>query len=687
MAKSPNKEIQDFINGKIEDCKRIRKPYSIKWIRNLLYYLDKWQVEYNQVSDKWRETNDSSESRDVTMVEHVPVNLVFTKYERLCNDIHNLGVSFTATPLSQNIEHKTGAKMAERVLNGRLADKIAHTRGSLLFWILWATRSLVKVYWRKKSGPVLEIPDITVSPTDEDQPMFYMENGELVYGDNGEKIPLTDNEEKQLFRKFKNGIGLTKKFYPGDVELSVISPFEYFIDPDARGEFSLFEGDQRARWVIQQKLVDEDWVEEEGYDKEGVKFEEGMLSDFEDIQLSVEKLPKPMEKKHTIYTEFWALPSKKWPNGKLVIIIGEKVVTNENLPEPYLKLNALPFVDFADDYTPMSWYSKPWMERLLPLQKAYGELNSIILQLARKIGYFKLLVHGRAGSIKARPVINDEFINEVLYHQSNTPPIPLRIEQIPMALLRHLDWILRDIEYLAGIHQPNWNMKKNVLATEILQNVEQDEKKVNKFIGMLSYRWSIVGRLALELIKHNYIIGREITYVNDFGIVEKTAFSKQTFWGDYTVDINLGKPLYMSRAATWAMVERLIQLGVITDRDQILDILNLNKTLEDVQGQSDYRRQQLENLRLLQSFKKNLDEPEMPEVREFHNHPVHIRGILEFLNDYYDDLNAKTATKAIEHYRKHVTMYQEQQLQQIRMMQLARQESATNASQPTDVPQ
>ena len=667
MAKKTDSVLLSLVNDRKAAAERYREPHVIPWLKKLFIYLDEI-LEYSSITKRWERTYDNSEISETNEdieVPYVPVNIAYSKYHQIKSTFYSLPLNMKCSTEKKE-PFITGARVSTSVLNTFVKPKFENLKDDMLFWMFWACRPVIKIWWDAKAGRIIQVPKYTDMPAEGDLPINLMKNDKELLVD-GKPIQAILGG-KPLFHKHKDGEPQYEDVNVGDLKLTVLSPFEYLIDPSARTKDALFkDSDCRAQWIIHYKNMSEIQAQKEGMDTSGVNWDTMPTTQIDTILSQINKLEVMDPKtKHAKYMEYWQLPDKDYPNGLFLKILGDKIQSENDLPSEWLKLDILPFVDVAEDYPPISWYSKTMMDKISDLQRAYSEENSIMLSLAKKIGRVRVLMQGR-GKINVIPVANDELIDEIVQIPAGSqPPQLIQWNDIPMAILRHLDWLLRDIELVSGVHDIRYPINKDRKAAEVYQTIEQDEKRVNVLLRNISERLAYVAKISLCVIAENFLPTVEYTLLDEFGRSEKMAFKQSWFDIDHKVEVDFANNNFKSVSGNLLLVETLVKLGVLQDPEKVLTMLNMGEGLGDETSQIHRKVQMDENLGLLESNKETPED--MPSIKPWHNDGIHIKVLEEFLNKYENSLSAAQQTKANDHLGEHKKRALEAMMAQQQMM-------------------
>ncbi|MCH7935272.1 MAG: fructose-1,6-bisphosphatase, partial [Gemmatimonadetes bacterium] len=200
--------------------------------------------------------------------------------------------------------------------------------------------------------------------TSDGQPLVDQETGD----------PLNDTDEAFTYR-------------PGDTDTAVRSIFNVRLNPDALGLTSA-EG---FRWLIDSEVMPISVVKERyGPIAKDVQSSDGVaqLKQYEGMIRSIGRrsgsrsglttgkdgrgLP---DKDLTLVSEYWEAPTETLPEGRLIVIAGDELMTDEVLPQGFVN-----FVPIYDERRPFDAYGRATVDDLVHPQKVINKQWSLILE-------------------------------------------------------------------------------------------------------------------------------------------------------------------------------------------------------------------------------------------------------------------------------------------------------------------
>jgi hypothetical protein len=230
--------------------------------------------------------------------------------------------------------------------------------------------------------------------------------------------------------------------------------------------------------------------------------------------------------KHAIVKEYWEIPTKKYPEGRLIIVAGGKLLYAGKLP--YLvgddNKPGIPFTMLVCLKRPGLFWGKTVLERLIPVQRRYNALRNRKAEYLNRaaIGQYDIEVDsiddmdafeadaGMPGSITEynrgtrKPTLRE------------TPPLPRAFDTEEQTLLNEFA-ILSGVSEISRQSMAPAGVKSGV-ALSIVQ--EQDDTRISNTVENIE-RYNVAsGKIQLRLSKQYVKAPRTIHAVGRNNVVE-----------------------------------------------------------------------------------------------------------------------------------------------------------------------
>lgn len=170
-----------------------------------------------------------------------------------------------------------------------------------------------------------------------------------------------------------------QKVYEGDITVNVVPPYEIFPDSPFSQDVDF------CRSMIHAKAYHIDEIEEIwGKRVQGREIDVFSLSQSKiglgglGYTASVQKVTNTKKKNCEVVIEYYEKPTKKFPNGRLIIVAGKELLFYGDLP--YLigedETRGFPFVRQVCILRPGMFWGASVIERLIPVQRAYNSVKN-----------------------------------------------------------------------------------------------------------------------------------------------------------------------------------------------------------------------------------------------------------------------------------------------------------------------
>lgn len=633
-----------------EIARNIRNKYKERWLVSLA---GEYGLFFTGID---RVTRTLSFERRAELRQYFSINLLKRIYNNYLDRVLQIKPSFIVSPSTIQSEDLISAKIAQKLCDCVITPKIEQILYDLYFWVFWADTTLVKIAVKEKElerVPVITYDEKEGEPLEIDTP----------FG----KMQLKDLQGRKLYHKKHGDHKVYLSIKDRDLIYVVIPPFSYLVDPQAMGIDALTnpENPNRVKWI----MIESYWTEEKLLENnlkpdDFTPIARSEINEFQENLFNLLGTPMPSSRtKMYLYKEYYEIPSKTFKEGLYVKMIGDKIFEINPLPQPFLSLELLPFVDFRDDPKPLSFYNKPKLFQIRDLNKEYIKTMSKLSKLIEKIGEVTLVADLRTGQPKVITT-EDEVIEKILDIPFQQQPQIVDVVQIPMAILRYLEILLMNIEYITATYDIRYPLRERT-ATEITQTALTSESAFSPSKKLFIDRFIQLAKLGLEVIKHHYPDGKKIEIGGyEYGMVETLIFNKQDLMGRYNVNYALGEFYAMSRTGRYFMLRELLTIPHIAQYlkpHTIMNLINLQEGLETIEDQADEQRAMQENLKILYI-------PDYSPFVEFYdNHLIHIKSHERFLKLNHERIDAVLTQKYKLHILDHISKIKEQmaEIQQV----------------------
>jgi len=362
-----------------------------------------------------------------------------------------------------------------------------------------------------------------------------------------------------------------KAIREGDVEISVCSPFE--ILPDNLSCESIND----VGSIIHAKAVSVDTIK----NTYGVDINPEQVHSFSldsgfgasgglGYDAHINKVTNISLSNHCVVIERYIKPNRDFPNGKLTIIAGDKLLFDGDLP--YLNGDnnerVLPFIKQTSAYMPGCFYGVSIIERLVPIQRAYNAIRN------RKHEYFNRISMGvltvEDGSVDTDALEQDGLSpgKVLVYRQGGQAPTIMTTPDIHADFKAEEERLIDEFKNLAGVSDLMDDSENytNLSGTALQLLIEQDDNRVISAIDSAKQALKGLAKHILRLYKQFAKLPRLIKIAGEMGEVEMFYWDQNSIRSDDVV-FDTSASIGESVAARRTMLLDLLKSGILYDKD------------------------------------------------------------------------------------------------------------------------
>lgn len=393
-----------------------------------------------------------------------------------------------------------------------------------------------------------------------------------------------------------------------------------------------------------------------------------------------------------IVLEYYERPSKKYPDGRLIITASDKLLYYGALPyknKPNGK-RGYPFARIVCNERSGAFWGASVVERCIPIQRSYNSVHNRIDEFIARMAVGNLAYE--EGSI------DEEFLEEgiapgmaIPYTATYNPPTFLNSGTVPHQLFDRLSTLREEFVNVSGVSEisRNSDVPSGVTATSAIQVLqEQDNTR-------LSQTADNIQKGVIESCKQQLFLYRQFATSKRIStIIGDNAQGSLLLWDaskitSYNVEFETENELASTPAQQRNLIVELLQYGLFNDPDtgkisrefQPLIIRALKMGSLNATGNIDEKqtnRAKNENIALL-TFRTP------PEIRDYDNDALHISEHTQFmLSEEYEELATRWPEAAII-MQNHISQHRE--YKNIKLAsEIAQQNEVVNAGMGTYLP-
>ena len=454
-----------------------------------------------------------------------------------------------------------------------------------------------------------------------------------------------------------------QKIKSGEVELSVVSPFEIY--PDS----SVCENLRDCQSLIHAKAYTTAQIKSMyGIDVKGGKINTFSLDNVSvgvgglGFNGTVPKIIETTKDDSAIVIERYCRPNAQYPNGRLTIVAGDKLVFDGELPYECGEdgTRDFSFVRQTSIEEPGCFWGTSVIERLVPVQRAFNAVKNRKHEFINRLSLGVLSVED--GSVDLDN-LEDEGLcpgKVLVYRQGANEPKYLQSEAIPTGLSDEETNLLDEFNKISGVNDllSTSTISSNISGNALELLISQDETRLNASIESIKFATKEIARKILKLYKQYALFPRIAKIIGENGQIEMFYFSSSDISSD---DIELENQTDGSQtmAQRRDMLFSLLDKGILYDESgnlsnrmkcKILEMLGLGiwENAQDIR-ELHIKRAGNENLKMLDGVSC--------KVSEIDDNELHVNEHIAFmLGEDYERAKTKNANLEkifLEHIRAH----------------------------------
>lgn len=446
----------------------------------------------------------------------------------------------------------------------------------------------------------------------------------------------------------------------GEIDISVVSPFEIY--PDSSVCENLKECQSlihaKAYTVAQIKSmynVDVKGERINTYSLDNVTSSIGGLG----FNGTVPKIIDCMKEDSAIVIEKYIRPNSEFPNGRLIIVAGDKLVYDDELP--FMcgsdKERDFPFIRQTSIEEPGCFWGTSVIERLIPVQRAYNAVKNRKHEFINRLSMGILSVED--GSVDLEN-LEDEGLSPgkvLVYRQGSCEPKYLQGENLPDGLNDEEESLLDEFNKISGVNDllSASSISSSISGTALELLISQDETRLNASIESIKIATKEIARMILKLYKQYAIFPRLARIVGENGQIELFYFSSCDISSD-DIEIDNQSDTFQTLSQRREMIFSLLENGILEDENgklsnrmkcKLLEMLGMGvwENAQDI-NELHIKKADNENLKMLDGV--------VCSPSEIDEHELHINEHISFmLGEDFERAKAKNVNLE-EIFLKHI---------------------------------
>lgn len=452
-----------------------------------------------------------------------------------------------------------------------------------------------------------------------------------------------------------------RKIKTGDVDISVCSPFEIYPDSSTHENLTDCQSLIHARAYSTSEIKQMYGVDVVGSDI-NVYSLDGATSSLGGLGYSgvATKLIETTRKDSAIVLEKYVKPNENFPNGRLIIVAGDKLVYDGELP--YLNgidgKREFPFVRQICNEEVGNFWGVSMISRLIPVQRSYNSVKN------RKHEYLNRLTLGVL-AVEDGSVDIDNLEEEglapgkiLVYRQGSTAPKFLGGEQVPSDFEKEEERLLQEFSTLSGTSEigsmENISSSLSGVALELL--IDENETRLKFTTDSIKFAIKTTAKHILRLYKQFATFPRLTKIVGENGDLDVFYFKGSDISSDdvqFDTDNESNDTLSQRRN----MIFSLLDKGLLSDEEGKISNSMKSKIMENIGFGIWENSVDLNDLHMKKADAENnkMFNGEVVDIDEIDDDSLHITQHIAYMLKvvYANDENRKYENNFLNHIRQH----------------------------------
>lgn len=451
------------------------------------------------------------------------------------------------------------------------------------------------------------------------------------------------------------------KIKTGEVEISVCSPFEIYPDSSTHESLQECQSIIHARAYTIEQIKQMYGVDVEGKDI-NVYSLDGVTSSLGGLGYGgySSSLIETVRKNSAIVLEKYVRPNAEYPDGRLIIIAGDTLVYDGQMP--YVNgvdgKREFPFIRQICSSQLGSFWGVSMINRLIPIQRAYNAVKN------RKQEYLNRLTMGVL-AVEDGSVDIDNLEEEglapgkiLVYRQGSNAPQFLDGEQLPTDFEKEEDKLLDEFSTLSGIsvlgNMENLSSSLSGVTLELI--IDENETRLVFTTDSIKEAIKSIAKHILRLYRQFATFPRIEKIVGTNGELDTFYFKGSDISSDdvqFDTDNESNDTLSQRRQ----MIFTLLDKGLLADEDGKISKSMKSKIMENLGFGIWDSSVDLSDLHIKNADSENakMASGDMVEVKEIDDHSLHINQHIAYMLKviYSKDVDKKVENIFLQHIRAH----------------------------------
>ncbi len=346
-----------------------------------------------------------------------------------------------------------------------------------------------------------------------------------------------------------------KNVFEGEVEVSLVSPFEIYPDSSSNENVDDCESIIHAK-SYSTKMIKNLW----NVDVDG--------SDINEMSLTDSTREDCVKHSQAVVIERFEAPTEECPNGRLVIVCGDKLLYIGELPfvNGVDGKRGFPFVKQVCAKRPGCFWGKSIIDKIIPVQRAYNALKNRKHEYLNRISMGVLTVED--GSVDTESLEQEglQAGKILVYRQGSEPPKFLAEETLSSDFENEEKRLLSEFSEISGVNDILTSQVNagSMSGTALELMIEQSSTRMSATVDEIETAVKNMAKIILRLYKQFAVVPRILKLSNTENTV---SYWKNSDLGQEDIQFLSDSATEETLASKRSNILKLLSSGVLHDKD------------------------------------------------------------------------------------------------------------------------
>ena len=383
------------------------------------------------------------------------------------------------------------------------------------------------------------------------------------------KITWDKNKGKKL------GTANDRQVCEGDVDVAVCPPFEIYPDSNVCAGIDDCQSIIHAKAYSVQDVKNLWGVDVQGEEVQIFALDGAVALGGLGYDSTVPNVIAQKKQNTVIVIEKYIRPDNDNPNGRLLIVAGDKLLHDGPLPYINRENNerGFPFVRQVSQNTAGCFWGMSIIDRLIPIQRSYNAVKNRKHEFLNRISMGVLTVED--GSVDVDN-LQEEGLSPgkvLIYRQGSEPPQIMDSGSVPMEFTYEEERLINEFMVISGTSELSRNSATptNVTSGVALQLlIEQDDSRLTATADEIRFATKEIAQMILRLFRQFAFAPRYARVISKDNKIDVFTFSASDVVSDKVV-VDTQNENDDTTSQKRSMMFELLARGVLYDKDGKLD--------------------------------------------------------------------------------------------------------------------